>query len=195
MGTGVIALVMAAGASRRFGDADKRLTPLRDGRPLLAATVECLQTAFSDVRVVVGTGDTAADLDLPEAVPVIRAANAGTGLGSSMADAVHTLEGEKAAALAICLGDMPWIQTDTLTSVVQQVTESRIVRPVHQGQPGHPVLFGHAFWPELAQLTGDLGGRQILRRHKACYHPVCVDDPGVLTDVDYPPASDRDISV
>lgn len=191
----MIALVMAAGASRRFGDGDKRLAPLADGGTLLATTVESLQTGFSDVRIVLGTGDTAADLELPEAARIIRAPNAGTGMGSSIADAVHTLEGEKAAALAICLGDMPWIREGTLTSLVHQATESRIVRPTHQGRPGHPVFFGRAFWPELTQLTGDQGGRQVLRRHEACYHPVCVDDPGVLTDIDYPLASDRDISV
>lgn len=36
----VVALVMAAGCSRRFGVADKRLAVLPDGRSLLASSCE-----------------------------------------------------------------------------------------------------------------------------------------------------------
>lgn len=180
----VIALVMAAGVSRRFGDADKRITTLPDGRPLLAATVRSLCQGFQDVRVVIRSEDTPTELCLPQGVPVIRAPNATRGMGSSIADAVHTLEGEQAEAAAICLGDMPWIRVDTLRLLEQEAQEHSIVRPIHQGQPGHPVLFGGAYWRQLCQLTGDQGGRDLIQQ----YRPLPVDDPGILADLDHPPA-------
>ena len=186
-GTGVIALVMAAGASRRFGDADKRVAALPDGRTLLAATVAGLYSGFNDVRVVIGADDRPEDLNLPGAIPVIRARNAARGMGGSIADAMHTLEGERAAAVAICLGDMPWIRAATLAGLAREATATGIVRPVHQGQPGHPVLFGHSFWPELARLSGDEGGRQIIQGHPSRCQLVSVDDPGILADLDHPP--------
>lgn len=185
--TGVIALVMAAGASRRFGDADKRISALPDGRTLLAATVESLRPEFSDIRVVIGADDTPANLNLPGAVPVIRAPNAVRGMGSSIADAVRTLEGEQADAVAICLGDMPWIRADTLNGLRQEATEDGIVRPTHQGQPGHPVLFGRAYWAELGQLTGDEGGRHLIRQYPTQCRLLPVDDPGILADLNHPP--------
>ncbi|WP_077531090.1 nucleotidyltransferase family protein [Vreelandella utahensis] len=185
-GTGVIALVMAAGASRRFGDADKRVAALPDGRTLLAATVAGLYSGLSDVRVVIGKDDSPAALNLPGTVPVLRAPNAAHGMGSSIADAVNALEGERAAAVAICLGDMAWIKTTTLSGLARKATANGIVRPVHQGQPGHPVLFGHSFWPELARLSGDEGGRQIIQGHPSCCQLVSVDDPGTFADLDNP---------
>ena len=185
-GSGVIALVMAAGASRRFGDADKRVAALPDGRTLLAATVAGLCSGFSDVRVVIGNGDCPEALSLPTTAPVIRAPNAARGMGSSIADAVHTLQDEPLTAVAICLGDMPWIQAPTLTLLARKATPDRILRPVYQDQPGHPVLFGRAFLPALSGLSGDTGARPILRRHPDALQPLNVDDPSVLADMDYP---------
>ena len=187
---GVIALVMAAGASRRFGEADKRIAALPDGRPLLAATVENLHLVFRDVRVVLGVDDTPAALNLPWAVPVIRAPNAAQGMGSSIADAMRSLEGEQAEAVAICLGDMPWFRADTLRLLEQAATGNGIVRPVHRGTPGHPVLFGHAYWRELCELSGDQGGRGLIHRYQSQCRLLPVDDPGILADLDHPPAPD-----
>lgn len=187
---GVIALVMAAGASRRFGPSDKRIAPLPDGRTLLAATVESLRLGFNDVRVVIGADDTPADLNLPDAVPIIRAPNASWGLGSSIADAVRALEGEQAEAIALCLGDMPWIRTDTLMQLSRAAAEDTIVRPVCQGQPGHPVLFGRAYWPDLERLEGYEGGREVIRRYQSRYRSIDVADQGIMTDLDHPTALD-----
>ena len=183
----VTALVMAAGASRRFGDADKRVTTLPDGHPLLAATVDSLRKAFRDVRTVIRSGDTLAELQLPEHTPIIRALNASWGMGSSIADAVGTLEGEATDAVAICLGDMPWVRADTLRRLVRDATAGNIVRPTHNGRPGHPVLFGRAYWHELGQLTGDQGGRDLIRHHWSQCRHLPVDDPGILADLDHPP--------
>ena len=185
-GTGVIALVMAAGASRRFGDADKRIAALPDGRTLLASTVAGLCAAFSDVRVVIGSDDSPTALNLSGIIPIIRAPNAARGMGSSIADAAQALEGERAAAVAICLGDMPWIQAPTLALLARQAAPDRILRPVYQGQPGHPVLFGRTFLPALAGLSGDTGARPVLQRYPDALHRVSVDDPNTLADVDCP---------
>lgn len=182
----VTALVLAAGASRRFGAEDKRLARLPGGGPLLATTVDALLAGFSDVRVVIGTGDCPEALSLPGGIAVIRAPHAGLGMGSSIADAVRALEGEPMAAFAICLGDMPWVGADTLTRLTREATPTQILRPVHCGQPGHPVIFGQTYAPELAQLNGDQGGRLIIQRHQRYYQPVHVDDPGVLADLDHP---------
>lgn len=185
-GTGVIALVMAAGASRRFGNADKRVAALPDGRTLLGATVESLWSGFRDVRVVIGADDTRADLQLPSATPILRAPHAARGMGSSIADAIHALEEARPAAVAICLGDMPWIQASTLTLLAHNAAPDRILRPVHHDQPGHPVLFGRTFLPALAGLSGDTGARPIIQKHPESLTSVRVDDPGTLADLDYP---------
>ncbi|WP_295720104.1 nucleotidyltransferase family protein [uncultured Halovibrio sp.] len=190
MSNDVVALVLAAGASRRFGDADKRVAALPDGRTLLAASLENLRMGFRDVRVVIGATDVPANLNLPPDVPTIRAPNAGDGMGSSIADAFRALSADPSlsgiGAAAICLGDMPWVQLETLNALCEQATEDGITRPIHQGQPGHPVIFGRAYWSQLCSLSGDQGARVLIQKYPAQCWFLTVEDAGVLTDFDYP---------
>ncbi|MFC3283735.1 nucleotidyltransferase family protein [Litchfieldella rifensis] len=186
----VIALVMAAGRSRRFGGADKRLATLPDGRTLLAATVGRVAEVFSQARVVVREDDAPQDLGLSEDTRVIRAPRADEGLGASLADAFAVLGRDArladVEAAAVLLGDMPTIQTATLQTLQRKAGASWILRPCHAGRPGHPVFFGRDFWLELAELHGDEGGRAVIRHHAARCREIEVDDPGIHTDIDRP---------
>ena len=57
-----------------------------------------------------------------------------------------------------------------------------------EGQPGNPVLFSAALLPELEALTGDQGGRVVLRRHWDLCVLIPVEDPLELADADTPEA-------
>lgn len=185
----VVALVMAAGRSRRFGGDDKRLACLADGRPLLATSLASVQQAFSSWFVVLRRDDDAARLGIADETGVIRSPRADEGLGGSLADGVAALDqaplADNIVACAVLLGDMPYIHLATLNSLCQRATAQRIVRPLYAGRPGHPVLFGRRFWPELMQLEGDAGGRELLRRYSQDVKLQEVNDPGVHADIDH----------
>ncbi|MDI5933163.1 NTP transferase domain-containing protein [Halomonas kalidii] len=87
---------------------------------------------------------------------------------------------------AILLGDMPDIWLETLHALQRQATRSDIIRPRYADRPGHPVLFGRDFWPELETLDGDDGAREVIRRHRDRYREHAVEDPGVCRDIDTP---------
>lgn len=178
----VLALMLAAGRGKRFGS-DKRLACLPDGRSLLAASVERAQQVFGEVHVVLRDEDDAQALGLP-ACRVIRCPDADQGMGHSLAAGMRALAGQDADAVAVLLGDMPWISTDSLRQLVTQAAAERIVYPLHDGQRGHPVLFGRAFWAHLQNLTGDEGARALLQANASACHGIRLQDPGVLRDVD-----------
>lgn len=181
----VVALVMAAGRSRRFGATDKRRASLADGRPLLASAVERAAGAFDDCYVVLREDDDPEALGLLPDTRLIRAMHADRGLGSSLADAVGVLDALSGAeAVAVLLGDMPDIAPSTLASLGRAARRDSILCPVHGGRPGHPVLFGRALWPELAALRGDRGAREVVHRHASRLHLIHVEDPGIHHDVD-----------
>lgn len=180
----VVGLVLAAGSSRRFG-ADKRCARLADGRPLLASSVAVARLAFSDVRVVLRTEDDARALGLDDERMVIRSEQAELGMGHSLAAGVRALLASSSAeAVAILLGDMPWIAPASLAQLAAAADPAHIVLPWHAGQRGQPVLFGRAFWAELSTCSGDSGAKALLQRHAAACRPVQLDDPGILRDVD-----------
>jgi len=183
----VIALVLAAGQGRRFGS-DKRRALLPEGTPLLVATLKNAQRAFARVCVVLRTTDDPQRLGVPSGVELVFCAEAESGMGHSLAAGIRHLRDQPAVAIALLLGDMPWIRQDTLKRLLAQATAQHIVFPLVQGRRGHPVLFGREFWPPLAQLTGDAGAKALLDEHPQACIAVPVHDPGVLRDVDTPAA-------
>lgn len=182
---GCVALVLAAGRAERFGS-DKRKARLRSGQSLLAATLARAREVFDDVRVVLRPGDVPEQLAIDLQVDIVWAAHADDGMGASLAAGVRALEHSGAKAVAVLLGDMPWIDAQTLKQLRTLSSTDHIVLPFHQGQRGHPVVFGRRFWPALAHLQGDQGGRQVILDNADACIPVEVEDSGVLLDIDSP---------
>jgi molybdenum cofactor cytidylyltransferase len=183
----VLALLLAAGRGRRFGS-DKRLARLPDGRGLLAASAERALQVFEEVHVLLREEDDPQTLGLATDCQVIRCAEADQGMGHSLAAGIRALAGQDADAIAVLLGDMPWISANSLQQLCEQAAPERIVYPLYDGKRGHPVLFGRAFWPQLLNLSGDHGARELLHANAAACQAVVLADSGVLRDVDRPEA-------
>lgn len=182
----VAALVLAAGYSRRFGG-DKRKARWAPERSLLAASLDLPRAVLSEVWVVIRSDEQPGDLTLPNDVRVVQDAQTLHGMGYSIAaGARQLLKRSSADALAIFLGDMPTIQASTLETLLAEAAPGRIVLPIHEGRPGHPVIFGRDFWPQLTQLSGDAGARTVLQDNSEAIRRIQVDDPGVLQDIDQP---------
>nr|WP_242697557.1 nucleotidyltransferase family protein [Bordetella petrii] len=178
-------------ARRALRDAaHKLLARLPDGRPVAQASASTLLAALPDTIAVVA--------DRPPELPallsrlgcsILKAPPAPRGMGVSLAAAARHLLARPAPAgqlpgCAVALADMPWLRADTLRLLLQQAASDRIIVPVCRGRRGHPVVFGGAFLPELAELDGDTGARALLERHGAL--EIECDDAGILHDIDTP---------
>ncbi|MDX1465283.1 MAG: NTP transferase domain-containing protein, partial [Halomonas sp.] len=126
----VVALILAAGASRRFGTDDKRLARLPGGQSLLTAAVASAAAAFPRLRVVLRDEDAPEALGLSPDTPIIRAPHARDGLGASLADAFAGLAGDPAladtVAAAVLLGDMPCLSPGTFRELRDHAAPDRI---------------------------------------------------------------------
>ena len=180
----VIALVLAAGRGRRFGQ-DKRCVVLDDGKTLLRATLDTLKPHFAQVRVVVRPEDSSDALQIDQE-HLIRSLNADRGMGFSIADGFSALPESQAKAAAVLLADMPCIEPETFQLLIEHAGADRIVRPEFHGRGGHPVLFGRDFWGNLSHLQGEEGARSVIHAHQDACIFIEVDDPGVLMDADRP---------
>ena len=186
----IAALVLAAGQSRRFGS-DKRLAELPGRGTLLVATLATLRPHFRDIHVVIGGDDDAVRLGIPDDIVTLVNPDARRGMGASLAFGMCALLREsRARAVAVMLGDMPWVRDATFAALALRAGEALIVRPTFQGEGGHPVVFGRQFWPVLCQLDGDGGAHHILLDNPAACVEIATADPGVIKDVDEPGALD-----
>ncbi|WP_412460108.1 NTP transferase domain-containing protein [Pseudomonas sp. SC11] len=179
------ALVLAAGQGSRFGS-DKRQAQLDDTHTVLQATLARALESFDRVYVVLRPGDDPSTLGIGSRVRTVHAEHALDGMGASLAAGIDAMAASDAHAVAVLLGDMPWIATATLTTLVCQADQQSIVLPCYQGRRGHPVIFGRRFWPALARLDGDHGGRALIEANPHACQVIEVDDPGILHDIDTP---------
>lgn len=157
---------------------------------MLAATVARAQRHFAQVYVVLREHDDPQALGLTSQTQFVRCTDADQGMGNSLAAAVAQVATmhREARAVAVLLGDMPWLADLTLQRLVRAADSSRIVFPVFNGERGHPVIFGRQYWAQLQSLKGDQGAKAILLEHASSCMALEVEDAAILLDVDRPDA-------
>jgi 4-nitrophenyl phosphatase len=192
--TQIAAVVLAAGASTRFGR-PKQLADWQ-GSPLVMHVVSIAQRAgLAPVVVVLGSHAEAVGAALRGAGPDVETVmnwNWERGLSTSIQTALMALEpGVDAAVFLQC--DQPLVTPELLRALTGRfrATEAAIVHPVHAGKRFSPALFARQLFPELARLSGDVGGRELIVAHAGEVERVEVADPDALADVDTPEEYER----
>lgn len=181
---GIACIVLAAGLSQRFAPGHK-LAYAVGGRPLLDHAIAAAAAGVTRLVVVTAAGDAASQaLARAHGGEVAINPEPARGLGRSIACGIAALPAA-AAGVFIALGDMPCIAPATYAALAAALVVPRgIVVPVHDGQWGHPVLFGAVHLAALAALDGDRGAKRLILAAGEDLRLIDVDDPGVLLDID-----------
>jgi molybdenum cofactor cytidylyltransferase len=186
----ISAIVLAAGAGRRFGDGGKSLAPWGGGRLLDHGLRTALAVPSDEVVVVTGArADAVAahvrGLTDDPRLRLVQAPDWADGLSASLAAGIRAVRGADAAF--ILLGDMPRIPAAVLVPLAEAVQRGApAAAPVFQGARGHPVVVSAALFPQLEALTGDSGAGRLLAGLGEALARVEAPDDGVLFDVDTP---------
>lgn len=184
----IVALVLAAGRSRRFGAANKLLTPFK-GQPMLARVVALAQEAGLSPLLVTGHEVEAVGALLPGVAKVHNPDHA-SGMARSLQAGLAALPAGVSGVL-VMLGDMPRVRVETLRALLaaaQAHPQVAAIVPACGGQWGNPVLIRRVLFPAIFQLEGDCGARPVLVAAGEAVKVLPVEDPGVLIDVDTPEA-------
>jgi molybdenum cofactor cytidylyltransferase len=185
------ALLLAAGQSRRMGGPNKLLAEV-DGTPMVAYVARrLLASRARPIIAVLGNQADAVDAALGK-LPVERVRNpefAG-GLSTSLKRGIAALPPDLEGAL-ICLGDMPLISgrhINRLIAAFNPLEGRAIIVPTRRGKRGNPVLWSKRFFPEMAELAGDVGAKHLIGEHAELVAEVEMDDDAILVDIDTPEA-------
>lgn len=181
--SGVVGILLAAGAASRFG-APKLLHPLPSGQAIGIAAARGLIAAVPDAIAVIRPGDqTLCEALGAVGLRVIENPRAAEGIGTSIAAGVAATP--RASAWLIALADMPFIRPATVIALADALRGgASIVAPQHAGRRGHPVGFAARWREALCALDVDRGARGLIAAHPQALQLLPTDDPGVLHDLD-----------
>ena len=189
------AIVLAAGASTRMGR-PKALMPWpanRDGRPGERTFVRTILDALrnggvTEAVVVIRQGDTAVADEIAAAGFGHAVTNPRADLGqlTSLLAGLDAVDVPGVDAVLVTLVDVPLITAATVRLLCARAPASpaAVVRAVHHGRHGHPVVFKRALFGALRHADPAVGAKAVMRA--ATIEDVEVDDPGVVEDVDTP---------
>ena len=185
----VTGVLLAAGESKRLANyPPKALLEFR-GEPLIRRVVhQALCSRLKQLIVVLGhmskaVRDVLSDL---EVTVVENRAYAG-GQSTSVKISLKHLDPSASAALFMPV-DQPFLDSTLLDQLIDAYAsaDAPVVLPAYQGRRGAPALFDRSLFPELSRISGDSGGRQILKRHLSEILVVPLESETPLLDIDTP---------
>jgi molybdenum cofactor cytidylyltransferase len=208
----ITAVILASGFSRRMGR--EKLDLALGGRTFLQRAIDAATGAQGVDRclVVVRPEDESKvqgpRLDRQSAPLNVRSGPAGFQAGTlGNAPSIEVvlnplaLEGQSASirlatgrliadpdveAAIFSVVDQPFLTAAVFEALIAAwcATPDAILVSSYAGQRGNPALFPRAYFSELRELTGDVGGREVIRRHPDVVREVAMPDPAAGQDID-----------
>lgn len=202
------AIVLAAGASSRMGQAKAALPLGSTGETVVGHVVRTLLSAgLPSVTVVAGAHIDAVRAAMPAFEPrarVVEHLGWAQGQLSSLLAGLAAVDDPQLEAILVTLVDVPLVRPGSVAAIVQAWRETRapIVRPVDPSTPlsagpstslraggarhGHPVVFDRAVFDDLRQADPNVGAKAVFATHAARRLDVPIADDGAYEDVDTP---------
>jgi molybdenum cofactor cytidylyltransferase len=164
----VAVAVLAAGRGERLGGRTPKPLLELGGRPLVTRALDAaMATDLRPVVLVVGhRGGAVAQAALPGVV-VVRARGWRRGIAHSLRAALETVDPyARAGAACIGLADQPLVGAEAYRRLAAAHRDgARLAVATYDGTRGNPVLLDRALWHEAMRLRGDVGARELMKRH------------------------------
>lgn len=184
--TRIWGIILAAGEGKRAGGG--KLTRIVQGKPILQHVVEkAVKSSLDNVLLITGYEKNFGEM-VAEHYDIKSHFNPNysQGMSTSLKLGVSKIP-QGISAILVFLGDMPYIQSETLETIINlhKTTKGKIIIPVYKGKKGHPVLISCIYKDEIYSISGDIGAREIIKKHIDEVTYVETSDPGIVQDIDY----------
>ena len=109
-----------------------------------------------------------------------------SGMSSSIKKALHQISSEELEGFFVLLGDQPFINPSIIFKMLKAFTPGKkeMIVPFYKDRQGNPVFFDGYWKDELMKLSGDVGGRVLIKAHPERIKRFKISDESILLDID-----------
>ena len=158
-------VILAAGRSLRFGEQEKLLATFH-GKPMLAGVLDAVCGVDALLPLAVVHNEPVRALIEARGIPTVYNPQPENGISGSIRIGLTKLtEGHDLSACLFAVADQPYLTAASIQSMLTQhrAEPEHILALSYEGRRGNPVLFPRYLFPQLLQLTGDVGGSTIIK--------------------------------
>jgi len=182
----ICGIILAAGEGKRMGKV-KLTLPLGD-KQLIEWVLQAVKLAPLDKYFLVVRPEDKEMIKIGESwgAEIVLNPEYRSGMSSSIRKALDQISSEVVEGIFILLGDQPLINPSIIFKMLKAFTPGKkeIVVPFYKDKQGNPVLFDNYWRDELLELSGDVGGRVLIKAHPEKLKRVNILDETILFDID-----------
>lgn len=175
-------IILAAGSSKRFGQNKLNLDLL--GKPVLHHVVDTVIEAGLAKPILVYYNKPILGTRPDEDIIYVYNQDAPEGMSTSVKCGLS--HAPRSDGYMFINGDQPLISVDLLKALIDAYKRGlgTIIVPRYKGVRGNPTIFHHTWRKKLLEVTGDKGGRELIKTHPEEVYYVDIDDIYMGMDID-----------
>jgi molybdenum cofactor cytidylyltransferase len=182
----IYGIILAAGEGKRMGKV-KLTLPLGD-KQLIEWVLQAVKLAPLDKYFLVVRPEDKEMIKTGEkwGAEIVLNSEYRSGISSSIKKALHQISAEDLEGFFVILGDQPFINPSLLYKMIRafNLDKKEMIVPFYKDRPGNPVFFDGYWKDELMKLSGDVGGRVLIKIHPERVKRFKISEEYILLDID-----------
>src|SRR4030042_3192587 len=182
----IYGIILAAGEGKRMGK-EKLTLPLGD-KQLIEWVLQAVKLVPLDKYFLVVRPEDKEMIKTGEkwGAEIVLNSEYRSGMSSSIKKALHQISSEELEGFFVLLGDQPFINPSLLYKMIRAFTQGKkeMIVPFYKDRQGNPVFFDGYWKDELMKLSGDVGGRVLIKAHPERIKRFKISDESILLDID-----------
>jgi len=182
----IYGIILAAGESKRMGKV-KLTLPMGD-KQLIEWVLQAVKLSLLDKYFLVVRPEDKEMIKTGEkwGVEVVLNSDFRKGMSTSIKKALQKINTQEAEGFFLILGDQPLITSTIINKLIKSFSPGKreIVVPYFKNKRGNPALFDIYWKDKLMAITGDVGGRVLIKAHPEKIKRINISDEAILFDID-----------
>lgn len=179
------AIIMASGFSSRMKDKNKLLLKI-DNKTIIEHVINSVLEHDFDKIVLITSYDEIIDLGKKHKIDVIK--NNSPELGQSNSLKLGVLNCHESSNYMFFVADQPFLTYESINKIVMfhKKNNTKIIIPILNNIRKSPTIFPNSLRSQLLSLTGDIGGRAVIKENENLVYTIEVNDEKSFFDIDTP---------